>query len=85
MAEKELRDLRELRALQEVLDAEEGDIPDDEERDSEDEATEESPNGERTAWLPSHAQQSGNDDENWDEEADERLERISFFQYFVDR
>ena len=44
---KELRDLRDLRALQEVLDAEEGDIPEDEEGDSENEATEDSPNGGR--------------------------------------
>ena len=85
VVEKELRDLRDLRALQEVLDAEEGDIPEDEESDSEDEAREESPNGERTAWLSTHAQQSGNDDEDWGKEADERLERISFFENFVDR
>ena len=42
---------------------EEGDIPEDEESDSGDEATEESQNGGKTAWLPTHAQQSGNDDE----------------------
>ena len=72
VVEKELRDWREERALQEVLDAEEGDIPEDEEGDSEDKATEDYPNGERTAWLPAHIQQSGNDDEDWDKEADER-------------
>ena len=64
VVEKELWDWREERALEERLEAEEGDIPEDEESDSEDEATEESPNGERTAWLPKHAQQSGNDDED---------------------
>ena len=56
VVEKELGDWREERALEERLEAEEGDIPEDEESDSEDEATEESPNGERTAWLPKHAQ-----------------------------
>ena len=85
MVRKELRDLRDLRALQEVLDAEEGDIPEDEEGDSEDEATEDSPNGEGTSWVPAHIQQSGDDDEDWNEEADERLERISFFEDFGDR
>ena len=42
----------------------EGDIPEDEESDIGDEATEESQNGDKTAWLPSRAQQSGNDDED---------------------
>ena len=77
--------MRDLRALQEVLDAEEGDIPEDEEGDREDEATEDSPNGEGTSCLPAHIQQSGNDDEDWNKEEDERLERISFFEDFVDR
>ena len=86
VVEKELRDLRDLRALQEVLDAEEGDIPEDEEGDSEDEATEDSPNGERTAWLPAHIQQSGNDDEDWNKEADERWEGIIFLStLWIDR
>ena len=85
MVEKELGDLRELRALQEALDAKEGDIPEDEEGDREDEATEDSLNGEKTAWLPAHIQQSRNDDEDWNKEADERLERISFFEDFVNR
>ena len=79
VVEKELGDWREERALQEVLWGEEGDIPEDEESDSGDEAIEESQNGEKTAWLPSHAQQSGNDDEDWDKE------RISCFGDFRDR
>ena len=84
MVEKELGDWREDRALQKVL-LGEGDIPEDEESDSGDEATEESKNGEKIAWLPSHAQQLGNDDENWDKEAEEYWERISFFEDFVNR
>ena len=80
VVEKELRDLSDLRALQEVLDAEEGNIPEDEKGDSENEATEDSRNGEGTSWLPTHTQQSGNDDEDWDEEANGRSERISFLR-----
>ena len=72
---KELRDLRDLRALQALLDAEEGDIPEDEEGDSENEVAEDSPNGEGTPWFPAHIQQLGNDDEDWDKEAGERLQR----------
>ena len=80
VVEKELGDWREERALQEVLEGEEGDIAEDEESDSEDEATKESPNGEKTAWLPTYAQQLGNDDEDWDREADEIRERIIFLR-----
>ena len=79
MVEKELRDLGDLRALQAVLDAEEEERPEDEEGDSEDEVAENSPNGEGTPWFPAHIQQFGNDDEDWDKEADERLERLSNF------
>ena len=76
VVDEKLRDFRDQRALQAVLDAEEGDIREDEERESEDEVAEDSPNGEGISWLPAHIQQLGNDDENGDEEANERLEMI---------
>ena len=56
-----------------------------EESDSGDEETEESQNGEKTAWSPSHAQQLANDDEDWEKEAAKYWERISIFKDFVDR
>ena len=68
-----------------MVEKELGDIPEDEEGDSEDEATEDSPIGERTEWQPAHIQQSGNDDEDWAKEVEERLERVSFFEDFVNR
>ena len=60
-------------------------LEEDEESDSEDEEIEESKNGEKTEWSPNHAQQSGNDDEDWDGEAAEYWEALSIFEDFVDR
>ena len=82
---KRAGDWTEERALQEVLGGEAVDIPEDEESDSGDEEIEESQNGKKTAWLPSHAHQLGNDDEDWEKEAAEYWERISIFEDFVDR
>ena len=73
--DEKLRDLRDQRALQAIFDAEEGDIPEDEEEESEDE---DSLNGEGIVWRHTHIQQLDNDDQNGDQENDRRLERGVF-------
>ena len=78
VAEKELGDWREARALEE-------DEESDSENDSGDEEIKESKNGGKTEWPPSYAQQLGNDDEDWDKEAAQNWEALSIFEDFVDR
>ena len=70
--DEELRDLRDHRALQAILNAEEGDISEDEEEESEDEDW---PNGEGIVWRHTHIQQLGNNDQNGDQEEERRLEK----------
>ena len=86
-ADEELKEARRRRVVEKELWhwEEEGDISEDEKSDSGEEEIVGSKNGEKTVWSPAYAQQSGNDDDDWDKEIEENEERLSIFEDFVDR